>query len=67
MQSNESVAVEPARHSLLILPYPAVVAGDRFREIYYWDSYFIIRGLLVSGMKRTAMVRFRLEAAEYRL
>ncbi len=47
---------EPELHSLLILPYPAVVAGDRFREVYYWDSYFIIRGLIVSGMTQTAMV-----------
>ena len=46
----------PALHSLLILPYPAVVAGDRFREMYYWDSYFVIQGLLVSGMKETAKV-----------
>ena len=50
------MADNPARHSLLILPYPAVVAGDRFREMYYWDSYFVIQGLLVSGMKETARV-----------
>ena len=40
----------------MVLPYPAVVAGARFREVYYWDSYFIVRGLLVSGMKETAKV-----------
>eukprot|EP00879_Flechtneria_rotunda_P007623 GHRR01007995.1.p1 GENE.GHRR01007995.1~~GHRR01007995.1.p1 ORF type:complete len:511 (+),score=72.93 GHRR01007995.1:1352-2884(+) len=28
--------------------------GDRFRETYYWDSYWIVRGLLVSGMNDTA-------------
>ena len=27
-----------------------VVPGGRFREFYYWDSYWIVRGLLVSGM-----------------
>ena len=25
--------------SLLPLPYPYIVPGGRFREIYYWDSY----------------------------
>ncbi|PIO63778.1 putative alpha,alpha-trehalase, partial [Teladorsagia circumcincta] len=24
-----------------------------FREIYYWDSFFIIKGLIASGMYRT--------------
>ena len=51
------MAADPDEHSLLVLPNPAVVAGDRFREVYYWDSFFIIQGLLVSGMKSTAMVR----------
>lgn len=27
-----------------------VIPGGRFREIYYWDSYFIIEGLLVSEL-----------------
>ncbi len=35
--------------SLLVLPYPYVVPGGRFREIYYWDSYFIMLGLKESG------------------
>ena len=26
----------------------------RFREIYYWDTYWILRGLLVSNMLDTA-------------
>jgi neutral trehalase len=29
-------------------------AGDRFRETYYWDSYWVVRGLLVSRMTQTA-------------
>jgi len=36
-------------NSLLALPYPYVVPGGRFREIYYWDSYFTMLGLKVSG------------------
>lgn len=40
----------PAPHdSLLPLPQPYVVPGGRFREIYYWDSYFTMRGLVESG------------------
>jgi alpha,alpha-trehalase len=31
-----------------------VVPGGRFRESYYWDSYWIVRGLLLSDMHETA-------------
>jgi alpha,alpha-trehalase len=30
---------------LLYLPYPYVVPGGRFNEMYGWDSYFIVLGL----------------------
>ena len=40
--------------SLLPLPYPYIVPGGRFREIYYWDSYFTMLGLKESG--ETAMI-----------
>jgi alpha,alpha-trehalase len=33
-------------HGLLYLPNPYVVPGGFFNEMYGWDSYFIIRGLL---------------------
>lgn len=35
--------------SLLPLPHPYVVPGGRFREIYYWDSYFTALGLAADG------------------
>lgn len=35
--------------TLIPLPYPYIVPGGRFREIYYWDSYFTAEGLAVSG------------------
>ncbi|MBJ3813767.1 alpha,alpha-trehalase TreA [Shimwellia pseudoproteus] len=35
--------------SLLPLPNPYVVPGGRFREVYYWDSYFTMLGLAESG------------------
>src|SRR3989449_11376694 len=44
-----------ARSSLIPLPNPYVVPGGRFREIYYWDSYFTILGLIESG--RTDLVK----------
>ena len=34
--------------SLLPLSYPYIVPGGRFREIYYWDSYFTMEGLAAS-------------------
>lgn len=33
-------------HGLLYLPYPYIVPGGRFNEMYGWDSYFILLGLL---------------------
>ncbi|HEX7060714.1 MAG TPA: alpha,alpha-trehalase TreF [Woeseiaceae bacterium] len=34
----------PRWSSRLPLPYPYVVPGGRFREIYYWDSWFSMLG-----------------------
>ena len=39
----------PPYSSALPLPKPYVVPGGRFREIYYWDSYFTMLGLAESG------------------
>jgi alpha,alpha-trehalase len=36
-------------HGLLYLPRPYVVPGGRFNEMYGWDSYFIVLGLLDDG------------------
>jgi alpha,alpha-trehalase len=47
------------RSSLIPLPYPYVVPGGRFREIYYWDSYFTMLGLVESD--RTDLVRNMLD------
>jgi alpha,alpha-trehalase len=38
--------------SLIALPRPYVVPGGRFREIYYWDSYFTMLGLAEAGRYR---------------
>jgi alpha,alpha-trehalase len=39
--------IEPS--GLLYLPNKYVVPGGRFNEMYGWDSYFIVRGLLQAG------------------
>lgn len=36
-------------HGLLYLPQSYVVPGGRFNEMYGWDSYFIVLGLLRDG------------------
>jgi alpha,alpha-trehalase len=43
----DTAKIQP--HGLLYLPNKYVVPGGRFNEMYGWDSYFIIRGLLRAG------------------
>ncbi len=38
-----------AGSSLIPLPYPYIAPGGRFKEIYYWDSYFTMLGLAEDG------------------
>ena len=47
------VEFHPELTSLLYLPHPVIVPGGRFREIYYWDSFWIIKGLLQCEMFAT--------------
>ncbi|WP_052119942.1 alpha,alpha-trehalase TreF [Inquilinus limosus] len=42
------------RSTLLPLPNPYVVPGGRFGEVYYWDSYFTMLGLIQSGRRDLA-------------
>ncbi|GMR33854.1 hypothetical protein PMAYCL1PPCAC_04049 [Pristionchus mayeri] len=44
---------EPERFSLLHVPNNFIAPGGRFREFYYWDTYWIVKGLLASGMYET--------------
>ena len=48
-----------ARSSLIPLPGPYVVPGGRFREVYYWDSYFTMLGLIRDN--RTDLVKNMLD------
>ncbi|MBI3477451.1 MAG: trehalase [Acidobacteria bacterium] len=43
----DTKAIQP--HGLLYLPNKYVVPGGRFNEMYGWDSYFIVVGLLRDG------------------
>lgn len=43
----DTTALSP--HGLLYLEHKYVVPGGRFNEMYGWDSYFIVRGLLQDG------------------
>ena len=54
---------EEEQSSLLPLPYPYIVPGARFREIYYWDSYFTMLGLQVS--RRISMIQHMVDNFSY--
>ncbi|GAC1377050.1 MAG: alpha,alpha-trehalase TreA [Hymenobacter sp.] len=45
LQRRPDAAAAPGS-SLLPLPRPYLVPGGRFREVYYWDSYFTMLGLV---------------------
>ena len=46
---SDQVQKRPELHSMLPLPEPVMIPGSRFREVYYWDSYWVIRLVFVSG------------------
>jgi alpha,alpha-trehalase len=48
-QLTRTTSTAPVYSSMLALPQPYVVPGGRFREMYYWDSYFTMLGLAESG------------------
>ncbi len=43
---RESSSKQSEYSTLIPLPYSFIIPGGRFREVYYWDSYFTIHGLL---------------------
>lgn len=53
---------ECIRSTLIPAAHPFVIPGERFRESYYWDSYWILRGLLAQDeLYDVALVRGILE------
>jgi len=53
---TSSALDNPARHSLIPLRHPIImVSGDQSFGSYYWETYFIMLGLLRSSMLDTCM------------
>lgn len=52
-------------HGLLYLPHDYVVPGGRFNEMYGWDSYFILLGLLRDG--EIALAKSQVEQLLYEI
>ncbi|XP_078048577.1 trehalase isoform X2 [Augochlora pura] len=50
---KDDVRINEDHYSILYVPNPVIVPGGRFREFYYWDSYWIVKGLLLSEMYTT--------------
>ncbi|KAL4856740.1 putative trehalase [Chlorella vulgaris] len=55
-EATPDVLLHPDRHTLLLpaRPCPFVIPGARFREQYYWDSLWSLRGMLVCGLVELA-------------
>ena len=51
---TQDAASVPPNSTLLPVPNPYVVPGGRFRENYYWDSYFAMLGLERDGQRTLA-------------
>uniref|UniRef100_A0A914WWR6 Trehalase n=1 Tax=Plectus sambesii TaxID=2011161 RepID=A0A914WWR6_9BILA len=52
-QIDTRIRDDHEKYSLIYVPEPFIVPGGRFREFYYWDAYWIIKGLLASNMTST--------------
>ena len=50
---KEDVKESDAHRTLELLPNSFVIPGGRFREIYYWDTFWIVRALVTSEMFTT--------------
>uniref|UniRef100_A0AC35F053 Trehalase n=1 Tax=Panagrolaimus sp. PS1159 TaxID=55785 RepID=A0AC35F053_9BILA len=51
---DEDVSKHPEKYSLISSNREVFVPGGRFREAYNWDSYWILIGMLKSGMIHSA-------------
>ncbi|VDK80840.1 unnamed protein product [Litomosoides sigmodontis] len=49
MKTNKN----PKRTSLIHVSEEFIVPGGRFREFYYWDAYWIVKGLAACGLRNT--------------
>jgi len=51
---KDDVRVHPDKYSLLWVPNGFIIPGGTFKELYYWDTYWIVNGLLLCDMRTTA-------------
>ncbi|XP_050431937.1 trehalase-like isoform X2 [Adelges cooleyi] len=51
---KDDVKIHPDKYSLIWVPNGFVIPGGIFEELYYWDTYWIVKGLLLCDMKKTA-------------
>lgn len=51
---DEKVKLSPELYSLIYVPNGFVIPGGRFKELYYWDTFWIVKGLLLCDMVDTA-------------
>lgn len=51
---KDDVRTNPDDYSLIWVPNGFIIPGGRFRELYYWDTYWIVNGLLLCDMNTTA-------------
>jgi len=50
---KDEVRENPQLYSIIYVPNGFVVPGGRFREFYYWDTYWIVKALLHYDMTTT--------------
>ncbi|KAJ1306155.1 hypothetical protein OPQ81_010866 [Rhizoctonia solani] len=61
LQGDRKSPPEKYITSAIRMEHPFVIAGGRFREQYYWDSFFVMEGLLAANMSylaRTTLLNF---------
>lgn len=52
---KQDVYDNPLLYSFIPVPNPVIVPGGRFLEFYYWDSYWVLRGLLYCEMYEVSL------------
>lgn len=54
MKIKNDVNLHPDKYSLVWVPNGFIIPGGIFKELYYWDTYWIVNGLLKCDMRTTA-------------
>lgn len=51
---KNDVKIQPDKYSIIWVPNGFIIPGGIFKELYYWDTYWIVNGLLLCDMTTTA-------------